>query len=114
MAAASHSTGRGTAAMRAGLGDRNRRRKSTGTSDTSLLPSQRIRAIPLCVVFQLTLLRDRMDRRLVVGVIAQPQPGVPALHTVVPRDVQARVGRSDLVDGGHTSILPARDARLMP
>jgi hypothetical protein len=27
--------------------------------------------------------------------------------------VQARVGRLDLVDGGHTAILPAPAARLM-
>ena len=49
--------------------------------------------------FELALLGDRMDRCLVVGVIAQPQPRVPALDAVVPGHVKARVGRSDLVDG---------------
>ena len=58
-------------------------------------------------------LGDRVDRGIVVGVIAQPQPWIPALDSVIPCDVQARVRRLDLVDGGHTAILPAPDARLM-
>ena len=62
---------------------------------------------------ELALLSDRVDRGFVVGVIAQPQPRVPALDAVIPCDVQARLGRFKLIDGGHPAILPARAARLM-
>ena len=56
---------------------------------------------------ELALQGDGVDRGLIVGVIAQPQPGVPTLHAIIPCDMQARVGRSDLIDGRHPTILPA-------
>ena len=79
----SHNTGCGAAPIRAGLGERNCRRKSTGTSETSALAEPcdagdgvvggrrrgaQIRRQRRRV--ELSLLRDGMDRGLVVGVIA--------------------------------------------
>ena len=121
MDAASHSTGCTGMTVLAVAGARNRRRNSTGTSEMSALPRQLMRATPSTVVaevarrsagsagrVELALLGDRVDRGLVVGVIAQPQPGVPALDAVVPGHVEARIGRADLVDGGHPPIVPGR------
>ena len=62
---------------------------------------------------ELALLGDRVDGGLVVGVIAQPQPRVPALHAVVPRDVQAGVGGSEHSMVATPPILPVGAARLM-
>ena len=50
IAAASHSTGRGAGAISVGVGDRKRWRKSTGTSDTSVVPCQWMRATPSSAV----------------------------------------------------------------